>query len=396
MGGSTTTGAGGEPPTGRQDIGLVAVSARVVDEDNQRVLSVLAEDGQELHREPDLPVAAIAYDGAEDRDVWFVFLAEDFPIDPTRPADLEVRRFNDRTNTWTTISEVTQLPPPRADQLVVLNGRLAYLSYDASDSAETLTLLDTRDLDAVSEVTIPFEVLTTSGQLMTGILGARGSATNPDGDGGTINLMLSTCAAGQCSLDIQPIFVGNSLTKGNIETVGSYAGVPAFTTALEERRGFIARYSVADTRVLQVEFDPFDPATMTSTNLPGAAQRLGGMLLLECENVTGLSEGDEAQLRGVSLQGGLSSTLDLMRQGQGLYFEPFSQKAIAPYNADASNTMPLSSGNEGPGAIDAFVFTGNGASAPSMESLASPEWAPPDDLAPLTLAVRTPEAFSCE
>ena len=152
------------------------------------------------------------------------------------------------------------------------------------------------------------------------------------------------------------------------------------------------------TSVLLVEFDPFDAANMDSTQLPSSSQTLGGMLLLECENVVGLSETTEQRMRNVSLQGGLSATKNLMRDAQRLYFEPFSQKAVAPFNADPSNPTPVmpAAGDPATAAIDAFIITGNGVSAPSVEVLATPDWVPPTDLAPLTAAMRTPIAFACE
>jgi hypothetical protein len=209
--------------------------------------------------------------------------------------------------------------------------------------------------------------------------------------------MQALCTATDCALSIQPVFVGSSVTAGTQQSVGNYLGTPAFTNALEERRGFIAMHDSAEMRAVLLEFDPFDAADQSVTVLPSAAETLGGTLLLECENVVGLAESTEQVLRGVSLQGGTSSVQDLMRGAQALHFEPFAARAIAPFSPDPANTMPVSNGMNGPeGSIDAFSITGNGVSAPSIVAIPDTEWQPPNDLSPLTLTVRTPVAFECD
>lgn len=404
---SMTTGgsaglAGGEGGTGGSvapATGLIALGARVTDGTGAAVLSMLDEAGSELSRE-DLSVAAIAHDGAPGRDVWYVFIAEDiFPIDRSRPADLEVRRFDQATSEWVTVSRTTALPPPRAGQLAVLNQRLAYLSYRNSDQAETLTLLDTADLENITSEEVP--VTGSNGTSLVGLLGARGSATDSTVDGGTLNLMLSECPSGTtCSLGIQPYFVGGSVVAGTFEPLGSYVGSTAFATALQERRSFASFNSASDSQVHLFDIDPFDPTEADDSVLPSMSSTIGGLSLLECEGVVVMAEGTENQLRGVSLMGGATRPFDLMRAGQTLYFEPFSRVLIAPFNSDPTDPAPVvddSGSVRGfAAALDAFAVEGNGVSAPTITRRSAAQWSPPADLAPLTLAVRSPETFECE
>jgi hypothetical protein len=325
--------------------------------------------------------------------VWFVFIAENiFPLDRTRPADLEVRRFDDESHSWDVISKVTALPPPRAGQVVVLNGYVAYLSYQNSDESESLTILDTRDLEEVQQIADVPPVATNS-QNMLGLLGVRGSSTDPLASGGTLNLMLEDCSASSCPLAIQPVFVGSAVTTGSLVSIGAYEGTPAFAQALTERHSFIAMHSTAASQVHLYDVDPFDIDQFDDTPLPSVSTTLNGLALFECENAVVVSEGDENRLRGVSLAGGSSAPFDLGREAQGLWFEPFTQVLIAPYNSDVDLPDPT---EDNAGSIDAVSVTGQGVSAPLIELLAADDWSPPDDLRVLTAAVRIPPTFSCE
>jgi hypothetical protein len=278
----------------------------------------------------------------------------------------------------------------------VLNGRLAYLSYNNADESETLTLLDTRDLENVEQIdSVPTNLLA-SGQAMVGILGARGSATNEAGDGGTLNLMLSACLRDACTLEIQPVFVGSSVTTGTSVVMGTYAGTPAFTNALEERRGFIAMHETGGAAVRLFEFDPFNPTSSAGAPISSTSQALGGLLLLECENAVALSVSTEHNLRGTSLQGSASAPFALMRAAQRLHFEAFSGKVVAPFNEDVAEPMPLGDADPPAAALQAFSVVGNGVSAPTISELPESDWLAPADLAPLTASVRTPITYSCD
>lgn len=388
----TATSGGGAPPM--FDEGLVVVSARTAEaEASEQVLAILAEDGTERARET-ISVAAIAHDGAEDRDVWFLFVAEDiFPLDKTRPADLEVRRYDPDGPGWTDVSQVSALPPPRAGHVAVLNGYVAYLSYRNSDEAETLTILDTRNLDDIKKLAdsaVPPVIEDASQQSLVGLLGARGSPTNRDATGGTLNVMIRDCLQADCPLVVQPLFVGSDVSPGAPVTLDTYNGTPAFASALTERRSFVAIDTGEGVRFF--EFDPFDLSDLEDAPVATTTSTMRGLAVLECEESLVLSEGDEERLRGVSTKSYVGQAYDLMRPGQRLYFEPYTQRLLAPYNQDLDNLTPA----EGSGIIDEFTLTGNGVSAPTIEPVLAADWAPPADLVPLTLGVRMPPSFSCE
>jgi len=389
---ATATSGGGAPPT--FDEGLVVVSARTAEaEASEEVLAILAEDGTERARET-ISVAAIAHDGAVDRDVWFLFVAEGiFPLDKQRPADLEVRRYDPELPGWTDVSQLSALPPPRAGHVAMLNGYVAYLSYRNSDEAETLTILDTRDLDDIKKLAdsaVPPLIQDATEQSLVGLLGARGSPTNRDATGGTLNVMIRDCALSGCPLVVQPLFVGSDVMPGTRVTLDTYNGTPAFASALTERRSFVAMDTEEGVRLF--EFDPFDLSDLEDSPVATTTSTMRGLAVLECEESLALSEGDEARLRGVSLISNVGQGYDLMRPGQRLYFEPFTQRLLAPYNQDLDNLTPA----EGAGIIEAFTLTGNGVSAPTIEPVLAEDWAPPADLVPLTMAVRMPPSFSCE
>jgi hypothetical protein len=149
------------------------------------------------------------------------------------------------------------------------------------------------------------------------------------------------------------------------------------------------------------DIDPFNPTEPDDSVLPSMSSTIGGLSLLECEGAVVVAEGAENQLRGVSLMGGATGPFNLRRPGQSLYFEPFSRILIAPYNSDPVEPEPVQggvgqSGDPFAASIDAFMVTGNGSSAPTITARSAEQWAPPADLAPLTIAVRNPETFECE
>jgi hypothetical protein len=248
------------------------------------VLLALDERGAELDRE-ELPVAGVVHDGTDGRDAWYIFTAAQFPADPLRPADLEVRQFDGRS--WTTLRKVSGLPPPRHDTFVVLNGRLAYLSYqvEANEPVESITILDTTDLSNVRE-----EETSSPGPdgAMLGLVGVRGSDVDDDALGGALTLMIATNCGGdagvgelgidtECDLIGQPLFIGDTVSSGVAEGLGTFVGVPTFLSAVTDDSVFALRREPGATgRVLVVEVDPRDPSENSAATTPARAPLLGG------------------------------------------------------------------------------------------------------------------------
>jgi hypothetical protein len=181
------------------------------------------------------------------------------------------------------------------------------------------------------------------------------------------------------------------VTAGTAVTLDDYSGTAAFSSALTERRSFVSM-NVSGSGVRLFEFDPFDVGDFSDGPVASTTTTMNGLAVLECEEALVLSQGDEQQLRGVSLTGNVAQGFDLMRPGQELHFEPFTRTLLAPYNQDIEEPMP----GEGFGAIQAFTLQGNGVSAPTIEEVESDSWNPPDDLVPLTMAVRMTPTFACD
>ncbi|MEO7037406.1 MAG: hypothetical protein ABI335_26590, partial [Polyangiaceae bacterium] len=194
--------------------GLIVIGGTGIDE-TKGELSVLAPDtGKELLKEI-LPsgaqIAGIGYDGADKKDVWYVFVGANYPEKPDKVVVLQVRYYDDVTNQWVTLSKLTTLPPPVPGTLTVLNDRVAYLSHVSG--ALALTILDTTDVKAVKTITAAYLPPTAFVGAMTTLIGTRGDVTDATDLGGTLNLGLKQgCVAATCNLFVQAISVGDSIT----------------------------------------------------------------------------------------------------------------------------------------------------------------------------------------
>jgi hypothetical protein len=131
-------------------------------------------------------------------------------------------------------------------------------------------------VEQLDDADVP-QIITGADQHLVGLLGARGSPTNRNAVGGTLNVMIEDCTRSGCPLVVQPLFVGSSVTAGSPTTLEAYDGTPAFASALTERRSFVSMSTVDDGARL-FEFDPFDVSdiedspvatTTTSWTVPG-------------------------------------------------------------------------------------------------------------------------------
>lgn len=397
--GDSGTGSGGDPsfvpdpPT----TGLLVLAAE--DGDGARVLSVLStEDGSEIRRE-ELPVAALAYDGAPDRYLWFVFKAADYPAHPTKLADLEVRQFDEDRGQWVVVSTATALPPPRPDTLVVLNQRLAYLSYvvEASTPVEALTVLDTSDLDEIR--LLGTSRLAEAGESFVGLAGVRGSDVNPKAKGGTLSLMIaSACqdAIGggpadgpgpdvSCDLFAQPIFVANDLMEGVGNSLGTFHGWPHFASSLTDGRVFALLHT--DTEIEMIAFPPNSPIPTSQIPIGSGTGEIGGFAVLECESSFVLTQVDEQELSALRFTG-LKQTLALGHPGGLVYADPFDSLV---FSLPPRDTEPEPDSETHLGAYEV-----RGANLSSGAPPAVADWEPPSDLIFLTGATRYPDTMSCD
>lgn len=384
QGGSGTGGGAVVAPTK----GLFVVGAE--NDSGSRVLLALNTTNGSVLEEVELPIAAVAYDEAPGRFVWFVFTASKFPADPTRTADLEVRRYNDSDNTWTVLSEESGLPPPRPDQLVVLNNRLAYLSYKVVSGTpeESLTVLDTSDLSDVTELATRTHE---AGEEYLGLVGMRGSDTNPNADGGALDLMIGRNCTADCELFVQPVFVSDKLVDGAGAVLDHYVGSPRFVAARTEAKVYAAMYSTQPVARVEVRaFAPDAPSTSTLFTIDElTGQDISGFDLLECQNAGLIRGSDSDDLVAFQLESGNRQATDLGTPGDLVYGEPFGGSAIT--FADPGAGMGGAGSASAP--LRAFEVSESGATdlAVNERSL----WMPPTDVIPLTGAARYPVTL-CE
>lgn len=388
--------------------GLVVLGG--VDSDDRGVLSVLdPESGEQLARNsmPDgVRVAAIAHDGAPDRDLWFVFTAGSFPANPSVPANLQVRRFDEAQETWTTLTTVTNLPPPLPGSLTVLNRRLAYISFvvEGGEIVQSVTLLDTTDPEDVKQIDFDFPTSDPNdGEALVGLVGVRGTEEDANSPGGTLNLTIgvgATIADGRphcettCDIEIQSIAVGSLIQAGLRAGLGASGGPGAsdvtsvpLTTLDSVRRDVLVVVPGAnaenDVHLYRVP-DPRNTAVTEFESMPLTSEELVGFAVAECARVAAFAS-SAGTIEGVS-RVGLKRTVELGRPGQLLTYEPYTRALISPYNPGDAMEEPV---------ISAFdVMTNTSGTNLTIEPRAA--WDAPDDLRVDVLAVRSQVPPSCE
>jgi hypothetical protein len=347
-------------------------------------------------------VVAMGYDGH--KNLWYFFTSSSFPADPNSKADLQVRSFDDANDTWTVISKATALPPPQPNGLIVMNDRLAYLSYKVDGGIQNaVTVLDTSDPTKVVPITylqpdLPGEA--------AGIVGSRGAPGDDSAVGGTVAVALAEGCSGtttgrSCkSLSLVPIFVGDQVSSGLPVNFGAFGGVPGFASARGDQRAFMALPpAAAGGNVKIIAFDPRTPSPDESQLAPTSARWIGGVTYAECETVAVISTVDTGKLLALT-NAGLAANMDLARAGQGVQYEPFTQRVVAPFHPESSlfdSTLVGAGGADGAGslpALDAVQPVRTGANI-ALTRLDDAAWSAPTDIAVDVMATRFPAGFAC-
>jgi hypothetical protein len=385
-GGTSPSGNGGEGgaepidpgPGPNPTTGLIVVGAK--DEAMKRHLTVLAaRTGAEITSEV-LPVAAVAYDEAPGRHLWFVFTAGAFPASPTGAADLEVRRFNDATGEWFVIKKYSALPPPIPDQLVVLNDRLAYLSHRvvAGKAVPALTVLDASDPSDVTEIT---SQTAASGEDYVGLVGDRGSDVDAEATGGRLRLMIASGCAADCELTAQQVFVGANLTSGTSLGIDRFVGQPRFAKGKVDNRLYAALRSTMPNRLVVRSYLGDNLTNPTAYELGGfIGDDVGGIALAECASAGIVTDVAGQQLVAFNLTSGQLKTLALGHVGAPVYYEPFAPSAVA---LDPAGVPGLSS----------FEIAKSGATNVAINTRSV--WKPDGTQSPYTGATRRAETTKC-
>ncbi|MEO6598369.1 MAG: hypothetical protein ABIQ16_00750 [Polyangiaceae bacterium] len=406
------TSSGGSSP-GVPVKGLLIVAGTDPTHGDMDVVSIIdPTSGHELARQTidGAAVVGLAYDGATGKDVWFEFTGASFPAAPTSKAALTVFGFADLGSKWKAVSSkaVPGLPPPRPDTFVVLNDRLAYLSYTivAGAPIDSLTVLDTTDPTAVTAVKFDALDFGTDTEVL-GIVGTRGVLGDATATGGTLAIVVGAVCNGKKALracgkvQLLPVTVGDDVSQGvPVDFVTTLVGEPAFASAQSGQLGYVAYTAAANTSVRLKHFDPRNLSKVDSGTPAFQAPWLGGLAYAECQDValfTGVSQGN---LFAAS-PAGLTGARDLGHSGQSVVYEPYTQHAITLYNPanSAFENSGFASGDAGAGgasndepALDSFDVTKNAA---LVRTLAA-KWDPPKDLAPNLAVARFPVAYECK
>jgi hypothetical protein len=360
------------------------------------LLSVLdPTTGTELNREAlaaGVQVAAICYDGADGKDVWFIFVSADnaFPAKPDKVVNLQVRYFNDRTNNWRLVSRFTTLPPPVPGSIAVLNDRIAYLSHTVVNSVVTpsLTILDTSDLADVKPVT--FAAPSATGDMLM-LLGTRGTPDDTNGLGGTLDLGYSQPDSATLSnLFVQPIAVGSAVSYGVGKVVGGFRGTPVGAASTEQLDFFAMAPATGSVVVSRIA--PNAPEAPTTYSAPPSATDLSALTVAECQHVVILTADTEATLWGVT-PSGIGKALPLGRPGQLVAYEPFTGDAITTYNPP-NNAFLTDTTIPGPD-ISAVRVVSPSSSSLTLTRRIAPQWAAPTDVRANTLTTRVPFPITC-
>lgn len=416
--GGTTNGEAGESNGGEGPTvavhGVLAVAGTDPTKVNANVLSLLdPTTGQEITRQSltGAAVVGLAYDGAANKDVWFEFTAATFPASPESKSDLQVYSFKDANSSWNTVAgKVTALPPPRADSFVVLNDRLSYLSYDTTTGDDSLTVLDTTDPTAITQIT--FTTPTFGGEVL-GMVGTRGAPGDPTATGGTLAILVGVGCTGTkaqraCTkLQLLPVFVGSGTGSSSVSAAvakdysATFGGQPAFASAQSTQLAYVV-FPPATGNVKLQYFDPRDLTQITSVSVAFASRWLGGLAYAECQKVALFTAVAEGQLYAVS-PSGLTQSVDLGYPGQSVVYEPFTGHAITLFNPDnaaysgSGFVEPTGEGGAGGApsdtrpALDSFDVTASAV----LSATASAKWKPPTNIAPNLAVARFPVSFPC-
>jgi hypothetical protein len=394
-GGGSSSDGGNIGPGTIPTKGLIVIGGTAIDGTSGLISVLSPTTGKELKREA-LPagaqVAGIAYDGAKNKDVWYVFVGADYPAKADKVVELQVRYFNDVTNTWSTISKATTLPPPVPDTFAVLNDRLAYLSHVVKNNmlVAAVTLLDTSDINNVKSINVDLPML--NGTMIT-LLGTRGSVVDPNGVGGVIDVgVQQNCSAATCDLFVQPFPVGTMVGMGIGHLIGTYAGAAVATAShLKQLNYYALSPGMGSVKVYRAA--PDAPEGAQSFLAPPMAKDLRGLAVAECQDVAIFTADTEKALYGVNLSSSLGKSFDLGRPGQLVAYEPFTTNVIATFNPTGIvSSMPDAGG--GP-EIAAIRVSAPLPTSLTIDRAPAAMWSPPTDVRPNVLVTRFPVSFKC-
>ncbi len=415
------TGGSEAMPTIPPTTGLIVAAGTSTDDDTRVLVTLSAANGKELNREA-MKAVAIAYDEAPGRFVWYVFTSASVSPGANTLSELHVRRWDDESEAWSTISKSSALPPPLLHgqagaapgnrptshfRPVVLNQRLAYVSQTIDDGSpvQSVTILDTSDLNEVSVV--ESLAIPDTAQIV-GLVGRRGTELDAEARGGSLSMMVAQeCDAvlGTCNLEARPVTVGGSVKTLAPDDFGPFAGVPAFASSpvLSDTVERPFDSAVASLGAYAIAFDPngmdprwwgFDPSNPASKDSPSSlpnseADSFAGLAVWEClaAGIASTSGTDNDDLHAIHLANAAVVESPLADSGGDLLIEPFRGNVITMRSQD--DTQP---------ALRAFQIEvlAQGTGSERIALAERTVWSAPDDIEPIAFAVRLPEKPDCQ
>jgi hypothetical protein len=395
--GSAGTGGGG-PVLGE---GVLVAGALVSDLDSigsdSQILTVIdPRSGKQITSEP-LIVAAVGY-GAGDAvtsERWYVFVSDEFvEPTPTSVLSLQIRTLDRTTGKWTTLSQ-TPVPTLVAGSLVVLNKRLAYLTYGRDGSQLTakrsLVLLDVdgdapvprsnneswdvEDAQGLVGIASPSEV--------GGVLDVIGVTPSPCGPVG-----FGMCdVVGRAITTLGPTV--NSGPKKNLLNFVYQAGAQATwaTTGADNRLLLAAPSNNAFPPTTKGVVRAFSPAGLSAlggtVNFDASGKTFRSLAYDGCNDVAFFSELNQDQAAfAVELAGAKAVTVQsLGKPGQRVLFEPSSRSLLVPFIQGATRSLR--------------AYRLEGALSPPKLTERVSDWTPPTTLGLGAAAFRT-RGTSCD
>lgn len=362
-----------------------------------QILTVLdPRSGKQVAGEP-LIVAAVGYGAAatEDQERWYVFQSDQL-VEPTPESilTLQIRTLDRATATWTTVGS-GQVPTMISGSLVVLNKRLAYLTYGRNGNQlatkRSLVLLDVAG-DTIAPLANDESWDVEDAQGLVGIP----STTDVGGVLDVIGVTPYPCGLsgfGMCDVTgrvVTTIGPGvNSGAKKPLLSFLSATGAQAtWTTTGTNNRLLVAAPS-----------DAFNPANQQGIVRPFSASGLGSLgagvkfdasgktfrsLSYDaCNDVAFFSELNQDQaLFAQQLSAPRELTVEsLGKPGQRVAFEPISRSVLVPFIQGATRSLR------------AFAFDGSVTPPKLTERLS--DWTPPATLGLGPAAFRT-QGASCD
>jgi hypothetical protein len=371
---------------------------------NAYVLSVIdPTSGHELSREK-MAVVGLSYDGV--RDYWYIFedLNPGMPFvngpfaAPNDPVVLHVRQLETHTGKWTELGSVSVPSVVSADTIAPLNNRLAYISYSPADSGadHALAIVDTSMPStltpdgsagsvAVTPLTMPGNGATPFHAVQ--IVGTRAVLANVVG--GEVSLLQNTSAGGGGEFQFYIAKVaatGTTIGSTPIMIAPSPSEIASAGAALYRLGGPTNVYAIpgdtVDAGGTLFQFEPTNGNMATAANVPFAApsQRFRPPAIAECAGIALVPQVLGTTLLAVPLAGGTPAAFDVTQNVANARFEPYS------------NSVIVALANGGNAGIAALTLGGT-STAPTL--VQRTDFLAPSDLHPTTIAVRSPDSFTC-